>query len=96
MVLALASTSVCANDLAGARAGGFGQPTVGVQLALRFDARGRVDVALNGIPLRSRGKDNMRMTCPPPPNSCAPLVGIMLVATVLAVAVIDAAGERER
>jgi hypothetical protein len=51
-----------------------------VQLGLHFGHSGKVQVSINGISLRPQA-ESMKMTCPPPPESCAPMVTAMSAAT---------------
>jgi hypothetical protein len=59
---------------------GARQPVLNLQLGLQFGHRGQVDISINGVPLRTDAK-SMNMSCPPPPDSCTPMVAAMSAAT---------------
>ena len=74
----------------------YGQAMFRIELALSLDRRDKPEISFNGIPLRSHTQ-SMNMTCPPPPESCAGLVTVMVVAGVASLALISAlARDRDR
>jgi hypothetical protein len=75
LAVALVTPLVRANDLS--------PPVVKLELAIRAGDSGRLDVSLNGIPVRAT--EQARMTCPPPPQSCAGMITVMAVATTASV-----------
>lgn len=75
LVIALAMPPARASDLA--------PPMVRLELGIRFADSGKLEVSLNGIPVRATGQ--AQMTCPPPPQSCAGMITVMAVATTASV-----------
>ncbi|HZO04658.1 MAG TPA: hypothetical protein VFB93_26005 [Burkholderiales bacterium] len=59
-----------------------------MELGIRLRDSGKLDVSFNGIPVRAT--ESAHMTCPPPPQSCAGLVGIMAAATAASLVLVYA------
>ena len=54
-------------------------PGLKVELGIRFGDGAKTDLTLNGVALRSE-PERARMTCPPPPESCAGMLTVFSLA----------------
>jgi hypothetical protein len=61
------------------QAGDISQPLLKLELGIRLSDSGKLDLSFNGIPLRAP-EPRAHMTCPPPPQSCAPMIAVFSVA----------------
>lgn len=84
MVLLLFVSNTYAGDVIGGQMAATEVPIVRIRFDFHFDHRGKMDFSFNSLPV-GKHREAMNMSCPPPPNSCAPLVGIMLAAGVVSI-----------
>jgi hypothetical protein len=77
IAVALAGSQAHAGDLAGT-------PAFRIQLGFQFGDRGKLEMSVNGVPVAAT-PHAVRMTCPPPPGSCAGMMTIMSMAAAASV-----------